>query len=137
MTHERELIYVTLCLMLAGAMALAAQEGEQVPAGTSQFLGAWRNDNPDTKGVTRFEIEDRGKRITVHAWGACRPNDCDWGTAEGRVKRGAAEIMWEQSFAERHMTLVPDGDRLRMALDIVYKDRRKPKQEVEYFVRSR
>jgi len=45
--------------------------------------------------------------------------------------------MWEQGFVQRQMTLVRDGDRLRMTLDSVYKGHRAPQHDVEDFVRSR
>jgi hypothetical protein len=134
MKHSQKHIYAVLCVILAGMIASRAQD--RPPAAASQFSGAWRNDNPKTRSVTRLEVQHRGVGITIHAWGACMPAECDWGIAGGRVDGGTASVTWDQGFVNRRMTLVAAGDRLRMTLDSAYKGHRAPRQTVEYFVRS-
>ena len=103
------------------------------PAGIS---GDWKNDNPQTRGITRLEVRQSGDLVAVHAWGACSPHDCDWGSTNGPVQGQSASVTWDQGFVLRKMTLVADGERLRMALDSVYRDNRQPQNGVEYFVRN-
>jgi hypothetical protein len=105
-------------------------------ASDSQLSGHWSNDNPQTRGITRLEVQQNGDLVAVHAWGACSPQDCDWGTEQGPVREQSASVTWDQGFVLRKMTLVPDGGRLRMVLDSVYRDSRPPQHGVEYFVRS-
>jgi len=69
---------------MPSAFQNAAPDGQSRHSETSQFSGAWRNYSPNAGSVTRLEVEDRGKRLRVHAWGACSPRECDWGIAEGR-----------------------------------------------------
>ena len=100
------------------------------------FSGKWRNDNTQTRGITRLEVQQSGNLAAVHAWGACSPQDCDWGTANGPASGGSVSVTWDQGFVLRKMTLFPDAGRLRMVLDSVYRDKRSPQHHVEYFVRS-
>jgi len=48
-------------------------------ASLNQFSGEWKNADPNTRGVTALEIRVMGANVTVHAWGQCQPQDCDWG----------------------------------------------------------
>jgi hypothetical protein len=48
-------------------------------ASLNQFSGRWRNTDADTRGITTLEIRVTGNNATVHAWGKCTPQDCDWG----------------------------------------------------------
>jgi len=100
------------------------------------LTGSWKNDNPQTHGVTRLEIQQEGEAVTVHAWGACSPHDCDWGAQPAAISAGSATIAWDRGFVLRKMTLTPDGQRLRMSLDSVYRDNRAPRQGKEYFVKA-
>ncbi|UCE04484.1 MAG: hypothetical protein JSW07_12720 [bacterium] len=51
-------------------------------ASLNQFVGRWQNIDPNTKGVTTLNIVMSGTKVTVHAWGKCHPQDCDWGTVD-------------------------------------------------------
>ena len=64
----------------------------------AQLDGTWVNQNADTRGITRFQIEHRGDDIFVHAWGKCHPTDCDWHETKAFVDKDAAIVLWDQSF---------------------------------------
>jgi hypothetical protein len=103
---------------------------------TAALSGAWRNDNSKTRGITRLELQQNGDLIVVHAWGACSPQDCDWGTESGAISAGSATVAWDQGFVLRKMTLTPDAARLRVEVDSVYRDNRPSHHLKEYFVKS-
>lgn len=44
------------------------------------YLGDWRNRDPNTRGITRLWIHKEGSILQVQVWGSCHPADCDWGT---------------------------------------------------------
>ena len=48
-------------------------------ASLNEFSGQWNNTDPNTGGITTLEIRVTGNNVTVHAWGKCTPQDCDWG----------------------------------------------------------
>jgi hypothetical protein len=51
-----------------------------------EFLGVWRNIDPDSRGVTRLEIRpDRGDTVFVRVWRRCRSGECELGRASGRI----------------------------------------------------
>jgi hypothetical protein len=94
------------------------------------------NDNTQTRGIAKLEIEENGKAVTVRAWGDCHPTKCDWGTQKGLVSDGSATIAWDQGLVLRKMTITSDAARLRMDLDSVYRDSRPPQHRQECFVKS-
>jgi hypothetical protein len=100
------------------------------------LIGNWKNDNPQTHGMTKLEIQQEAETVLVHAWGACSPRDCDWGAQPAALSAGSASVAWDQGFVLRKMTLTPDMQRLRMSLDSVFRDGRPPQQSQEYFVRA-
>ena len=108
-----------------------------IKSGSEYLLsGIWKNANPQTRGITKLDVQPSGDLVSVHAWGACSPQDCDWGTVKGAVTAESASVTWDQSFVLRKMTLTTDSGRLRMVLDSVYRDKRPPQQAVEYFVKQ-
>jgi hypothetical protein len=48
-----------------------------------EFMGNWKNTNPNTKGLTTLHITQASAQVMVHAWGKCSPTDCDWGNMPG------------------------------------------------------
>jgi len=49
------------------------------------LIGTWVNVNHETRDLVRVMIGLKGNDITVHAFGACHPNPCDWGQIVGRM----------------------------------------------------
>lgn len=49
------------------------------------LLGTWVNCDHQTRGLVRLMIAASGKEITIHAFGACSPDPCDWGVVNGLV----------------------------------------------------
>ena len=47
------------------------------------IVGTWVNCDHQTRGLVRVVIGALGNQITVHAFGACSPNPCDWGQVNG------------------------------------------------------
>jgi len=49
------------------------------PSGSrvDSFVGHWKNENPDSSGITKADIDSRLDRIIVRMWGKCHPTDCD------------------------------------------------------------
>jgi hypothetical protein len=58
----------------------AAPVTATAPSGKlDQYVGEWRNENPQTNGITKVEITNRLGELAIHAWGRCHPTDCDNG----------------------------------------------------------
>lgn len=49
------------------------------------LVGTWMNVDHATRGLIRMMIAANGNEITVHGFGACVPNPCDWGQVNGLV----------------------------------------------------
>jgi hypothetical protein len=63
----------TFLVILAGMATITAS------ASLNQFSGRWTNTDANTPGITTLEIGVSGNSVTIHAWGKCTPQDCDWG----------------------------------------------------------
>ena len=70
-----------LSLRLAFGFLLIALSGATY-ADIGEFVGKWRNVDPDTGGLTALEISLVGDQLKVRAWGKCHPTDCDWNSVD-------------------------------------------------------
>lgn len=93
-------------------------------AGLDDFAGTWKNVDRDTRGITTLKINVRGKSVRLQAWGACEPEDCDWGrvrataygpgiSADLRQSASAISAVFKQDFAETFLYITRHkGDRI-------------------------
>jgi hypothetical protein len=106
----------------------------------ADFSGEWTNHVPRT-GITRVSIEQRLDKAIVHAWGACEPIDCDWGTAQTAVSAansGTLQVEWNPRFEITHATLtIGEGNRLEVRTKTHFTDNsgRPDYESVYYFER--
>lgn len=105
---------------------------------SSPFVGLWRNEDPETPGITRVSIRGSDDAFVVHMWGSCIP-ECDWGevkTSLADADDGVVALAWHFSFAEKTQELhvLPDG-RLRVTTHTRFTDNsgREPYVAVDYF----
>jgi hypothetical protein len=106
------------------------------PATDDPFSGKWKNSDPNGRDVVFLKVEEQGSRVSVRAWGMCSGQYCDWGTAEGTIREGAANVSWNQGAAQRRMVLFAEDGRLRMELDSAYRDHRPARHAEEHFTRT-
>jgi hypothetical protein len=106
-----------------------------VPTTENSFLGNWHNADPAARNITRLSISPNGQQWLVHAWGACTPTDCDWGSAPATVAGNGLAVAWDQGFVSRQMRISRNGDRLNVAVSSVYRDNRAPNRFLASFVR--
>ena len=105
--------------------------------GTAQFLGEWKNEDPETRSVTRISVTDEQGKLVVHAWGKCFPTDCDWSEAEATATGQELSVFWDQKFATRRWELSLESDgRLKVSEHSHYSDARGDRDETSYFVRG-
>ena len=68
----------------------------------SPLSGAWFNDNPNTGDNPEVDISVDGTAVSVHAWGACLPTNCDWGSTPGDISQWNSQqrvtAVWNQGF---------------------------------------
>ena len=82
------------------------------------FVGYWVNERLDTQGITRAEIHSQANTIFVHMWGACSPDDCDWGettTSFADASDGVLSLTWLETYKveTQQLSVLPDS-RLRI-----------------------
>jgi hypothetical protein len=71
-----------LLLLITSSVALAD---------INQFSGKWKNVDPKTRGLTTLQIDVKGTRVRIQAFGSCHPSDCAWGYAEGTAYAPSVE----------------------------------------------
>jgi hypothetical protein len=47
------------------------------------LIGTWVNVNPATRSIVKVVVGWAGGHLTIHAYGACSPTPCDWGSVNG------------------------------------------------------
>ena len=66
-----------------------------MPTNSSAFLGDWINLSPEGQnGMYWLEIQVEGDLLSVHAWGNCVPNVCNWGKVPGTFRDGQIWAEW-------------------------------------------
>jgi len=72
------------------------------PVNFSVLQGNWLNDNPNTGDNPEVDISVDGSAVSVHAFGACSPTNCDWGTAPADLSQWNSlqklTAVWNQGF---------------------------------------
>ncbi|MEZ4810908.1 MAG: hypothetical protein R2819_11175 [Allomuricauda sp.] len=70
------------------------------------LIGIWVNNDSSARGITKCDIQYKNDRFLVHVWGACTPQDCDWGEQASNLEKKDTEsfhFLWASKFAEREM----------------------------------
>lgn len=113
-----------VCVVL-GIMVLAVLVTCPAFAAMGQFVGKWSNTDANTRGITTLEIAMSGPNMfSVHAWGQCHPQDCDWGKVPGypygpdvsanlMASATAVTAIYKTGFSETILVLHSNGAQLR------------------------
>lgn len=115
--------------------------------GMDRFVGEWRAAG---HGVTKVQIRSSGNRLRLHAFAACRPQDCDWGEVDAPAYapkvsesvRDAADAVSAQFVTKFSRTLLlaypVDAEQLRVETFTVFTDRsgRSPYHQVTLLKRE-
>ena len=56
-----------------------------VTVAAQPLVGTWVNCDHQTRNLVRLMIAAAGNEVTIHAFGACSPTPCDWGTVNGLI----------------------------------------------------
>jgi hypothetical protein len=63
--------------------AKAEADALSAVVGPAALVGTWNACDAATRSLVRVVIAASGSAITVHAFGACTPTPCDWGSVPG------------------------------------------------------
>ena len=115
-----------------------------LPLNLNLLAGTWVNKNPETLNNTRDIISVDGNAAFVHAFGACVPQDCDWGTTTGNTSTWLSNhkitAVWDQGFAVVTQTIeyLSSSDRLQITTfyDFTVADGRTDFSATETFARE-
>lgn len=111
-------------------------QSANAPVGSS-FVGIWKNEDSQTRGVTRFSIAGTADQLTLHAWGKCSPVDCDWKETAAGVRDEVLSVLWDKGFATcAWLVSQESADRLRVSEHIHFTDGRRDVDATRYFFRS-
>ncbi len=108
----------------------------------NDIIGLWVNEKGNrTKSITKCKISYKGNGFVVQMWGACLPQDCDWGeNVANELEKGTNkfELFWDQEFAESAITYEIIDGKLEMTHNRHYKDNsgRPDATLIEYFIKE-
>ena len=91
--------------------------------------GAAYRDNGDGTGTL---IHGGDPHWTVRLWGSCHPSDCDWGETRAQEAAGRGSLLgaYDQGFARRDVTVVPEGAHVLVIVSSTYTDGRAARTSV-------
>jgi hypothetical protein len=55
---------------------------DDILPGLDPVVGTWTNVDPETQSVTKIQITNGSGGHSIEAWGACTPQDCEWGDTD-------------------------------------------------------
>ena len=88
-------------------MIFAMHYGEE--ENINPFVGYWINEDTNTGGITKINIQENNNLLEIHIWGKCFPTDCDWGietTDISDAADGILNLIWEVDFAIKTQELI-------------------------------
>ena len=103
----------------------------QIQVSAATFLGTWMNLGDMGYGEIReFRIVADGSYLLVHAWGMCKPADCDWGEQQTVLNQGEVSVTFQSPNRVRQFTLVPTSSG-ELQVEVVGKTAGKPNFHAE------
>lgn len=138
-----KLLGLAIFILLLVVITVFAGCGGTTPGG-SDFYGFWVNEDTDTQGIIKVDIQKIGDIIYVHMWGKCHPTDCDWGIETTDIfdaTDGILNLTWEFDFAieTQELILLQDGRLKVIGLVDFYPDDiygREDYEYTEYFIKT-
>lgn len=107
------------------------------------FNGLWVNEAGAKARIfiTKCKISHTDNNFVVQMWGACSPQDCDWGEQVlNKVKKGTNkfELSWDQEFTESAITYEIIDGKLKLTHKRHFKDNsgRPDYSLIEYFIKQ-
>ncbi|HEY6444963.1 MAG TPA: toll/interleukin-1 receptor domain-containing protein [Acidobacteriaceae bacterium] len=115
--------------------------------GAGALAGTWTNSaSVERNGLAKLEIVAKGDSLSLHAWGQCDPDDCDWGEEPSRFDGARAIAAWtlaqpskrekaayvDQETRVATVTLVPDGGVLHVTVQNTYSSQKPTERQFDF-----
>lgn len=121
--------FAILTLAAIGGIATYAFSQPQDQSMTNPWVGEWTNADSHTGDVTKLVVTVRADQVFAQGYGACKPQDCDWGEVILNIcalpndkTQSRAIAIWTTDFKDRFMTLHLKDDELIAESYNVFKD---------------
>ncbi|MEO1514348.1 MAG: hypothetical protein AAFV95_05025 [Bacteroidota bacterium] len=135
---------LTLCLLLS--MTFTAFAGMPL----HKFKGNFKNENSNTRGITKIQLMVAGSSIQARTFGSCSPSDCDWGKVKGTpmansvsqkvtANTEAVQFIYKQGHATTYLIVTPiNSNRIAVRSLTRFKDgsNRSDYTAINYFRRT-
>ncbi len=98
--------------------------GIAAAADSRQYNGTWMNTDTNTRGITKVVVKGAGGKASVHVWGKCSPQDCDWGWENcNSYADGHLSTHYNNDFSVRNLTItMPNSGTLQVQAHTHYTD---------------
>lgn len=128
-------------IAVAAALAIAAIVFFALRTTANPLAGTWTNPAPEGRnGLNKLVIAATGNQLSIHAWGKCQPEDCDWGVQTAALDGEKATASWsflQQAASEgkgrvASVTMTPDNGRLNVSIVNTYLDHPSTQRQFEF-----
>ena len=102
------------------------------------FNGTWVNTDTNTNGLTKVVVKGAGGKASVHVWGKCSPQDCDWGWSNcNSYADGHLSTHYRSDLSVRNLTItMPNPGTLTVQMHTHFIDNSgRPDQDATYTFR--
>jgi len=99
------------------------------------FAGDWINNDPNTSGMTRLIITNDQNLMSLHGYGKCSPDDCDWGTVKAKFTENPFVAVYQFTHKTNTLTIrLIDTNSLHVHSKNVFSDGTNRDYEVDYYM---
>lgn len=121
---------------LNASYVIAKELAPTVP--TYNISGNWVNEDANTRGITKLSIN--ANKTIIHPYGACSPNDCDWGDIRLNASsqtRNSYTASHDPGFKVTKLVVTAlSAERIKVTTNTTFRDSRKPQKHTYYFKRA-
>ncbi len=123
---SRTLAALLACAVLALPIALRSATPSMAQAAVAHtidnLVGNWTNVHSSTRNVVAIDITGGITSTVAHAYGACSPSPCDWGTAVVGDEASFGRAVFTFSFAVKTLLILRVGSQLRVVTVVHFTD---------------
>lgn len=86
---------IVLAIVVAALVLFFVLKHPFTERGARALNGRWTNHEADGhNAIVELDISGEGDQLAIHAWGLCRPSNCDWGTQDAVFDGRKAKATW-------------------------------------------
>jgi hypothetical protein len=132
------MLFITVSFVIITSISLYARfHLSEASADPRALSGTWVNADVHAQGIKAVELRQDKGILFVRVWGACVPQNCDWGTQASDFSDNKVKAHWDLEGTRITLVLALRDDRLWLKATYQFNDGRAQERETDYLTRQR